>query len=115
MDEEASQAAYCLLAMSRAVDRRPSVGAVSTTFGTPLGKQTVIEQQQQHGSSTATAIPAASPPRNAVVALHGANYSSPFMIARILTDLTRVRQDLVNVQPFQTPSCKPSNQQTSSI
>ena len=78
MDEEASEAAYCLLAMSRAAEREP---AFSTRA---LGHPTVMEQQVS--SSTAVDIPAAlSPPetRNAaVVALE-----SPFMIARILTDL----------------------------
>lgn len=106
MDEEASEAAYCLLAMSRAAEREP---AFSTRA---LGHPTVMEQQVS--SSTAVDIPAAlSPPetRNAaVVALE-----SPFMIARILTDLTRVRQDLFNVQPMQQPlPSKPSNQRNTS-
>lgn len=109
MDEEASQAAYCLLAMSRAADGG-RLGALSAA----LGHQTVMEHQESSTSPSATAIPAASPqPRNAVVAIHSPNHSSPFMIARILTDLTRVRQDLFSVQPIEPPpSCKPSQTTT---
>jgi hypothetical protein len=148
MDEdEASQAAYCLLAMSRGTtasssssDRLGCKG--DSALSAALGHQTVMEQQLATSSSSsspystvaAIAIPAAadtttaaaqtSSNRNAGVVVAAAAAAiqpeSPFMIARILTDLTRVRQDLFSVEPLQQPqmppsaSCKPSGQRNQS-
>lgn len=149
MDEdEASQAAYCLLAMSRGTtasssssDRLGCKG--DSALSAALGHQTVMEQQPATSSSSssspystvaAIAIPAAadtttaaaqtSSNRNAGVVVAAAAAAiqpeSPFMIARILTDLTRVRQDLFSVEPLQQPqmppsaSCKPSGQRNQS-
>lgn len=66
-DEEASQAAYCLLAMSRAGRRS----------GMPLGQQTLIEQP------IGAAVPAA--PRN--------SSSSPAQFMMLARILDRVQQD----------------------
>ncbi|XP_046445175.1 Krueppel-like factor 16 [Daphnia pulex] len=141
MDEdEASQAAYCLLAMSRGTtasssssDRLGCKG--DSALSAALGHQTVMEELATSSNSpystvAAIAIPAAadttaaaaqtSSNRNAGVVVAAAAAAiqpeSPFMIARILTDLTRVRQDLFSVEPLQQPqmppsaSCKPSGQ-----
>jgi hypothetical protein len=148
MDEdEASQAAYCLLAMSRGTtasssssDRLGCKG--DSALSAALGHQTVMEQLATSSSNSspystvaAIAIPAAadttaaaaqtSSNRNAGVVVAAAAAAaiqpeSPFMIARILTDLTRVRQDLFSVEPLQQPqmppsaSCKPSGQRNQS-
>jgi hypothetical protein len=147
MDEdEASQAAYCLLAMSRGTtasssssDRLGCKG--DSALSAALGHQTVMEQPATSSSNSspystvaAIAIPAAadttaaaaqtSSNRNAGVVVAAAAAAiqpeSPFMIARILTDLTRVRQDLFSVEPLQQPqmppsaSCKPSGQRNQS-
>ena len=142
MDEdEASQAAYCLLAMSRGTsssDRLGCKGGTDSALSAALGHQTVMEQPATSSSSpyssAAIAIPAAdaaaaaaaaaqtSSNRNAglVVVAAATQQESPFMIARILTDLTRVRQDLFSVEPLQQPqlppssSCKPSSQRNQS-
>uniref|UniRef100_A0A0N8E212 Krueppel factor 13 n=1 Tax=Daphnia magna TaxID=35525 RepID=A0A0N8E212_9CRUS len=121
MDEdEANQAAYCLLAMSRATTDRRGKGGSQEALSTALGHPTVMEQPAGAYASAAIAIPAAaSPPaqtsttRNADATHHQQPSSSPFMIARILTDLTRVRQDLFSCEPLQKatpPTCKASNQ-----
>lgn len=149
MDEdEASQAAYCLLAMSRGTSTTSSSSSNrlgckgDSALSAALGHQTVMEQQLATTSSSsspystvaAIAIPAAadtttaaaqtSSNRNAGVVVAAAAAAiqpeSPFMIARILTDLTRVRQDLFSVEPLQQPqmppsaSCKPSGQRNQS-
>lgn len=109
MDEESQAAAYCLLAMSRAAER--DFNALSAV----LGHRTVMEQQQEVSSSSSSAastsstsvkFPAAvntrqvdNEEKSAASAVVGD--PSQFMIARILSDLTRVRQ-VFNVQ--QTPT-----------
>lgn len=114
MDEEASQAAYCLLAMSRGSDRLPASGVAA--LSTALGHQPGMELCPPDSSISPPAAGSPSSPlttKNSVVDHH----SSPFMIARILTDLTRVRQDLrLTVQPIPPPSYhrNPTNQRNSS-
>ncbi|KAI9551648.1 putative KLF13 [Daphnia sinensis] len=127
MDEdEANQAAYCLLAMSRATtDRRAGKGGSQEALSTALGHPTVMEQPAGAYASAAIAIPAAAaacPPAQTSTArnVDAAHQppSSPFMIARILTDLTRVRQDLFSVEPLQQatpPTCKASNQRNPNL
>ena len=112
MDEESQAAAYCLLAMSRAAER--DFNALSAA----LGHRTVMEQQQEVSSSSSAStsststFPAAANTREeddeekAATAAAAASAvvvgdPSQFMIARILSDLTRVRQ-VFNVQ--QTPT-----------
>lgn len=103
MDEE-SQAAYCLLAMSRAAER--DFNALSAA----LGHRTVMEQQSSTTSSSATSstFPAATTQEDedrheekTVPAAAAVGDPSQFMIARILSDLTRVRQ-VFNVQQAPT-------------
>ena len=136
MDEdEASQAAYCLLAMSRGCSSTASDHRLSCKGGealsAALGHETLMEQpaaispysSSSFSSAPAIAIPAAathrtSPNRNAGVVVVAAvqQQESPFMIARILTDLTRVRQDLFSVEPLQqaTPQQQPPPPSSSS-
>ena len=78
-DEEASQAAYCLLAMSRA-----GRGAQDVIIPLNQQHQTVMEYQ----SRRVTAVPAAAAGQS--------NDPAQFMIARILADLDRVRQQKQN-------------------
>jgi hypothetical protein len=137
MDEdEASQAAYCLLAMSRGSsgsnsshDRLSCKGGAASALSAALGHQTVMEQPAATTSpysSTKSTMAAASTQtslnRNDGLVV-ARQQESPFMIARILTDLTRVRQDLFSVEPLQQPtatqppppsSCKPSAQRNQS-
>lgn len=82
-DEEASQAAYCLLAMSRA--GRGQSDRVVLFHNNASDRPTVMEQQRAPPSA---AVPAAA-----------STSSDPaqFMIARILTDLDCVRQGFVCV------------------
>jgi len=113
MDAESQAAAYCLLAMSRAAER--DFNALSAA----LGHRTVMEQQQEVSSSSSAStsststFPAAANTREeddeekAAAASSSSSSAvvvgdpSQFMIARILSDLTRVRQ-VFNVQ--QTPT-----------
>jgi hypothetical protein len=111
MDEESQAAAYCLLAMSRAAER--DFNALSAA----LGHRTVMEQQQEVSSSSSASTSSTStfPAANtrggggedeeekAATSSSAVVVGDPsqFMIARILSDLTRVRQ-VFNVQ--QTPT-----------
>jgi len=83
MDQEVNEAAYCLLAMSRAttttaiVSSRPSnSNSTSTMHGRP---DPTAQQPAANNRAETTAV------------------IDHFMIARILTDLIRVRQDLGKV------------------
>lgn len=89
MDEEASQAAYCLLAMSRGEHHQPRGRVFGQTVGGGESRDVVVAA----AAAPTPAINTASARRLLIDDTH----PSQFMIARILTDLTRVRQDLLNV------------------
>ena len=130
MDEdEANEAAYCLLAMSRGknnsssshqqrLDCKGGGDSASSALSAALGHQTLMEQQQPTTNRTTTttfsaALSAAaqtSPNRNSSDAPDRQQQKSPFMIARILTDLTRVRQNLFSVEPLKQPTSDQRNQ-----
>lgn len=129
MDEdEANEAAYCLLAMSRGKNNSSShqqrldcKGGDSSALSAALGHQTLMEQQPTTNNSSSTtsttfsavlsAAAQTSPNRNSSDAPdRQQQQKSPFMIARILTDLTRVRQNLFSVEPLKQPTSDQRNQ-----
>lgn len=85
MDEEANQAAYCLLALSRST---PNRGKMSDD------RPTLIDH---FATSSPVTLPT-SPGAENSFSSESLRHPSQFMIARILTDLTRVPQELLNVK-----------------
>ena len=86
MDEEANQAAYCLLALSRSTPNRAEMSDERPTLIDHLA------------TSSPVTLPTASPGAESSFGPESLRHPSQFMIARILTDLTRVPQELLNVK-----------------
>lgn len=110
IDEEANQAAYCLLALARSTPNRAKITV-------PDDRATLMDHFATSSPVTLAGVPsnpgAESLIRNAADSLNAVKkHPSQFMIARILTDLTRVPQELLNVKQQQTAATTTAAQLT---
>lgn len=115
MDEEANQAAYCLLALSRSTPKWAKINDDDCDDE----RTTLIDGH--FATSPPVTLPTACPGAESIIEAsvidddNDVRHPSQFMIARILTDLTRVPQELLLNVKEQTTTTTTTVVETESV